>query len=132
MHLARVALYGRKCAQYTFMSTPSEKPVRDFGSVLKACLGGQHMLRLVEPPSDEMDIAAHMKIIYPLTSTGPSLGARVVKNSASLLIVGFPCIVFAGALVQIRMGNKIVFGVARRCTPKGSEYEVEIEKQEIY
>lgn len=119
------------------MLTSTVKPVRDFAnpgaaSILKAGLGRQYLLRIDEPPSDEMEIAAYMKVIYPLTSTGPSLRARVVNNSAGMLIVGFPCIVFAGALVQIRMQNKIVFGLARRCTPKGSEYEIEIEKQEIY
>jgi hypothetical protein len=114
-----------------------EKPVRDFAnpgtaSILKAGFGCQHLLRIDEPPSERMEIAAHMKIISPLTSTGPSLRARVVNDSAGMLIIGFPCIVFVGALVQIRMQNKIVFGIARRCTPKGSEYEIEIEKQEIY
>jgi hypothetical protein len=85
-----------------------------------------------DQPFEEMEIAAQMKIISPLTSTGPSVRARVVKESASMLIIGFPRIVFAGALVQIRIQSTIVFGIARRCTAKASEYEIEIEKQEIY
>jgi hypothetical protein len=78
------------------------------------------------------EIVAHMKVIAPLTSTGPSIRGRVVNDSATMLTVGFPHMVFTGALVQVRIDSKIVFGKARRCTPCGSEYEIEIEKQEIY
>ena len=78
------------------------------------------------------EIVAHMKVIAPLTSTGPSIRARVVNDSATVLTVGFPHMVFTGALVQVRIDTRIVFGEARLCTPKGAEYEIEIEKREIY
>jgi len=58
--------------------------------------------------------------------------SHVVSDSASLLIIRFPHIVFAGALVQIRIQSTVLFGKARRCTANGHEYEIEIEKQEIY
>jgi hypothetical protein len=85
-----------------------------------------------EQVSEVPEIFAHMKIIAPLTSTGPAVLARVVKDSASLLTVRFPHIVYAGALVQVRIESRILFGEARRCIAKESEFEVEIEKQEIY
>jgi hypothetical protein len=75
---------------------------------------------------------AHMKVIAPLTSTGPSIRGHVVNDSATMLTVGFPHMVFTGALVQVRIDSKVVFGEARLCTPKGTEYEIEIEKREIY
>jgi hypothetical protein len=78
------------------------------------------------------EIIAHMKVIAPLTSTGPSVRARILNDSATMVTVGFPHMVFAGALVQIRIQSKVVFGEARLCTPKGAEYEIEIEKREIY
>jgi hypothetical protein len=85
-----------------------------------------------EQASEGAETVAHMKVIAPLTSTGPSVRGRVVNDSASVLIVRFPHIVFAGALVQIRIQRRILFGKARRCIAKESEYEIEIEKQEIY
>ena len=75
---------------------------------------------------------AYMKVIDPLTSIGPSVRSQVVSDSASLLIIRFPRIVFGGALVQIRIQSNVFFGKARRCTANGGEYEIEIEKQEIY
>jgi hypothetical protein len=104
------------------MLTPPEGLMTEFGNaanVLKAVF-------------DRTEILAHMKVICPLTSTGPLVGARVVSHSASILILRFAQIVFVGALVQIRMQGKMFFGIARRCTLQGSEYEIEIEKQEVY
>jgi len=49
-----------------------------------------------------------------------------------MLIVRAPHIVFAGALVQIRLKSRVIFGTARCCNAKASEYEIEIEKQETY
>jgi len=108
--------------------THPEKHIRDFGDAGAANLSR----RLDEQASEGTGIVAHMKIIAPLTSTGPSVLARVVYDSASLLIVRFPHIVFTGALVQIRIQSRIMFGKARRCIAKESGYEIEIEKQEIY
>jgi hypothetical protein len=101
-------------------------------------LGTQRALNLVkmsfgqEGFSPATAVVAHMKVIAPLTSTGPSILARVVTESANILIVRFPHIVFAGALVQVRMENKILFGEARSCTATESEFQIEIEKHEIY
>jgi hypothetical protein len=95
------------------------------GTQLKADYAQQGLHRIDER-------VAYMKVIDPLTSTGPSVRSRVVSDSASLLIIRFPRIVFGGALVQIRMESKVLFGKARRCTANGGEYEIEIEKQEIY
>jgi hypothetical protein len=106
------------------MQTYPEKFVTEFGNAGNAML--------FKAVSDRTETLAHMKVIDPLTSTGPLAHARVVNHSASMLIVRFAQIVFAGALVQIRMQGKTVFGIARHCTPRGPEYEIEIEKQEIY
>jgi hypothetical protein len=95
-------------------------------------LAQQGLCRIDEQAAEGTEIVAHMKVIAPLTSTGPSVYARVVNDSATTLIVRFPHIVFAGSLVQIRIQSRVLFGKARRCTARGSEYEIEIEKKEIY
>jgi uncharacterized protein YfeS len=119
------------------MLTQPEKYMTDFGNagianLLKAVFAQRRLHRMDEQPSEGTEILAHMKVIAPLISTGPLVRAWVLEDSASMLTIRFDQIVFAGALVQIRMQGKTVFGIARRCTPKGSEYEIEIEKQEIY
>jgi len=104
----------------------------DSGNAAAANLVTADLGRVDEQVFEGTEIAALMKVIAPLTSTGPAIPARVVKDSASVLIVRFPHIVYAGALVQVRIESRILFGEARRCIAKESEYEIEIEKQEIY
>jgi hypothetical protein len=106
--------------------------VRKFGkagTLLKADFAQQGLHRIDEQAPERV---AYMKVIDPLTSIGPSVRSQVVSDSAGLLIIRFPRIVFGGALVQIRIQSKVLFGKARRCRASGSEYEIEIEKQEIY
>jgi hypothetical protein len=119
------------------MQTSPRNLYVDFGNAgtvnfVKAGLAQHRLRRMDEQASEGTEIVAHMKVIAPLTSTGPSVRARVVNDSASVLIVRFPHMVFAGALVQIRIQSRILFGEARHCIARESEYEIEIEKQEIY
>jgi hypothetical protein len=115
------------------MLTHPEKARQDFGTPSTRVAPAQPDLPSVgELPCECAGADARMKVINPLTSTGPSVRALVVNESASELIVRFPRAVFAGALVQVRTQGKIVFGEARRCTSKGSEYEIYIEKKELY
>jgi hypothetical protein len=137
LHLRRFADMASSVHTRMGMPTTPKNSFVDFGDagaadVMKVGLAQQGFLRMDEQPSEETGIVAHMKVIVPMTSTGPSVLARVVGDSASTLIVRFPHIVFVGALVQIRLRNRILFGTARRCVAKDSEYEIEIEKQEIY
>jgi hypothetical protein len=101
-------------------------------NLLKAGGAQRSFYRMGEQASGGAGIVAHMKVIAPLTSTDAAISARVMNDSASVLIVRFPHIVFAGALVQIRIENRILFGKALRCIAKESEFEIEIEKQELY
>jgi hypothetical protein len=122
---------------FSGMETSPRNSNVDFGNAgavnfLKVGLVQDGVRRMDEQASEGTEIVAHMKVIAPLTSTGPSVRARVVNDSASVLIVRFPHMVFAGALVQIRIQSRILFGKARHCIAKESEYEIEIEKQEIY
>jgi hypothetical protein len=116
------------------MQTNPRNSYVDFGNagavnLVKVGLAQHGLRRMDEQASEGTEIVAHMKVIAPLTSTGPSIRARVVNASASVLTVRFPHIVFTGALVQIRIHSRILFGKARRCIAKESEYEIEIEKQ---
>jgi hypothetical protein len=101
-------------------------------SCLDSRYEGIALHRMEEQTSEGTGIIAHMKVIAPLTSTEPAVCARVMNDSASVLVVRFPHIVFTGALVQIRIQSRIVFGKALRCVGKGAEFEIEIEKQELY
>ncbi len=85
-----------------------------------------------EQSSEGTGIAGFMKVIAPLTSTGPAVPIRILHLSATMLIVRFPHIVFAGSLVQIRIQSRILFGKARCCDATESEYEIDIEIQELY
>jgi hypothetical protein len=124
--LERFACLALSVHTWISMQTDREKFMTEFGNA-----GNTNRLRM-QAAFDGPEILAHMKVIAPLTSTGPLVLARVVNASASMLILRFAEIVFAGALVQIRLQGKTVFGIARRCTLKGSEYEIEVEKQEVY
>jgi hypothetical protein len=93
-------------------------------TMVKAGFAERYLRWMDAQASGATEIAAHMKIIAPLTSTGPSVPARVVYDSASMLMIRFPHVVFAGALVQIRIQSKVVFGLAQRCTAIGPEYEI--------
>jgi len=101
------------------------------GTPVKAGFASQGLSR-IEQVFGDTELVAHLKVIAPLTSTGPSVRARVVRDSIEMLIIRSPHMVLAGALVQIRIANKVLFGKAGRCTAAGAEYEIEIEKQEIY
>jgi hypothetical protein len=119
------------------MPTTPRNSYADFGdagaaNLAKVGFAQQGLCRWDKQASDGTASVAHMKVIAPLTSTGPSVRARVVNSSASVIIVRFPQIVCAGALVQIRIQSRVLFGTARRCIAKESEYEIEIEKEEIY
>ncbi len=121
----------------TGMQTIPRNSCVDFGNeraanLTNAVFGQQGFRRMDEPASEGTGIVAYMKVIAPLTSTGPSVLARVVNDSASVLIVRFPHMVFAGALVQVRIQSRILFGEARSCIAMESEYEIEIEKHEVY
>ncbi len=108
------------------MLTFPRNPQVDFDNA-KAGFGQRGLRRI------DIESVAYMKVIAPLTSTGPSIRARVVRDSANMLTVRFPHIVFAGALVQVRIQSKVMFGKALHCIAKAeAEYEIEIEKQEIY
>jgi len=136
-HLRRLACMALSVHTWTGMQINLRYSYEDFGNagganLVKVCCAQQGFGRVDEQASEGTGIVAHMKVIAPLTSTGPSVCARVVNDSASVLIVRFPNIVFAGALVQIRIGSRVLFGKARRCIAKESEYEIEIEKLEIY
>lgn len=118
---------------YTSMPIHYEKPVLQFNNAdttVKAAFARQGLNRIDGPAAGEPELIAYIKVISPLTSTGPSIRSLVLSDSASLLIVRFPHIVFAGSLVQVRIQSKILFGKARRCTANACEYEIEIEKQE--
>jgi len=122
---------------WTGMQTTTKNSYLDSGNVgaanlVKVGFAQRGFRRMDEQASEGTGIVAHMKVIAPLISTEPAVRARVMNDSASVLIVRFPHIVFAGALVQIRIQNRVLFGKARRCVAMESEYEIEIEKQELY
>jgi hypothetical protein len=75
-------------------------------------------------PREEVDIAARVKIINPLMSTGPASAARVRDRSAGgvKLLTSRPALV--GALVQVLINGKFVLGEVRHCSPIGAEFHL--------
>jgi hypothetical protein len=72
-----------------------------------------------------------MKVINPLTSTGPSARVEVVNWSDSEVCVRLPRQVFVGALIHLRAADKIFMGEVRQCHAMESGHEIHIRVNEI-
>jgi hypothetical protein len=67
---------------------------------------------------------ARVKVLDPLTSTGPSMNAELISSSKTDLRVRVPRCIYPGSSVQVRTSEEIAFGVVRSCVTAGAEYEI--------
>jgi hypothetical protein len=83
-------------------------------------------------PREPVDIAARLKVINPLMSSGPASPARVRDRSAGGLkvLTSHPALV--GALVQVMMNGKFVLGEVRHCSPAGAEFHLGVRIVESF
>ena len=67
---------------------------------------------------------ARVKILNPLTSTGPSMHAELLGSSDRGLQVRVPRCILVGSTVQVRTQKGIAFGEVRSSAQSGSDYEI--------
>jgi hypothetical protein len=72
----------------------------------------------------ERHIAARIKVINPLMSTGPSTAARVLSLSDTCLKLLVSRAILAGSMIQLRISKRVVFGRVRCCIASGNEFEI--------
>jgi hypothetical protein len=77
-----------------------------------------------------VDIAARMKSLNPLTSTGPSSRVRIVEISYHGMKLRVHREMLPGGLVQIIVGDQIVMGTVRHARHSGADFEVGIRLTE--
>jgi hypothetical protein len=77
-----------------------------------------------------VDIAARMKSINPLTSTGPSTRVRIIEISYHGMKLRVHREMLPGGLVQIIVGDRILMGKVRHARPVGADFEVGIRLTE--
>jgi hypothetical protein len=85
---------------------------------------------LASSPSSAPDLRgvvemwARVKVLNPLTSTGPSMHAELIGSSETDLHLRVPRCIFRGSSVQVRTHQGIVFGAVQSCVAAGSEFEI--------
>ncbi len=67
---------------------------------------------------------ARVKVLNPLTSTGPSMHAELLNFSEEGLQVRVPQSILIGSTVQVRTRDGIAFGEVRSSAPSGAEFEI--------
>jgi hypothetical protein len=67
---------------------------------------------------------ARVKVLNPLTSTGPSMHAELISSSETDVHLRVPRCIFRGSSVQVRTHQGIVFGAVQSCVAAGSEFEI--------
>ena len=77
-------------------------------------------------------IEAHMKVIDPLLSTGPSTRVRVTERSDKKIAVRVPRNIFIGAMIHLRIGDSMVLGVVRECDAVGDEFLIYVAVREVF
>jgi hypothetical protein len=78
-------------------------------------------------PQVNSNTAARIKVLNPITSSGPSGPAHLMNASARSLHVRVPRLIFIGALVHVRSSIGIAFGHVRYCIPVGSEFQIGVK-----
>jgi hypothetical protein len=81
-------------------------------------------------PRVRVDIAARLKCLNPLLSTGPSSHARIVEISYHGMKFRVTRELPVGGLVQIIVSGKILMGTVRHAQRAGSEFEIGIRLTE--
>ena len=77
-----------------------------------------------------VDIAARMKSLNPLTSTGPSSRVRIIELSYHGMKIRVPREMMPGGLVQVIVTDKVLMGTVRHARRCGTEFEVGVRLTE--
>jgi hypothetical protein len=76
-------------------------------------------------------VTARVKVLNPLSSTGPAMHAELLSFSDTDLRVRVPRCILVGSMVRVRTGEKVAFGEVRTSVPIGTEFEIGLEVQRL-
>lgn len=88
-----------------------------------------HSERSVARHSEAAAVPARVKVLNPLTSTGPSMHGELLNSSVDDLQVRVPKCVLVGSTVQVRTTAGIAFGEVRSSVASGAEFEIGVAVQ---
>jgi hypothetical protein len=73
------------------------------------------------------ELAAYVKTIDPLTSSGPATAARIVRRTPTSIELQTARHFYAKALLQIRQDQWLSMARVVSCTPAGNQFHVTLE-----
>lgn len=76
---------------------------------------------------EKVDIAARVRVLNPLLSTGPAALVHVQNRSDGGLKLSVPRQILVGSLVQVLMPGEILLGEVRSCSPSEDQYDIGIK-----
>lgn len=94
------------------MSIPAPHTDLGFADFLSETYGGEERRKQPRVP---MDVPARLKCLNPLTSTGPSIKARVVEISRSGMKIRANREFHTGGVVQVIVKDTFYLGTVRHC-----------------
>lgn len=77
------------------------------------------------------DHEATIKLLNPLQAS-ERISARVIETSPSGLTLRLKHALLPGTLVQIRVGEKMLFGEIRYCNPSGAGFRAGVRLQDVF
>jgi hypothetical protein len=83
-------------------------------------------------PRTQTNLPARLKVVDPLTSSGPSISVRVMDVSASGLGLKVPHCIYTGALVQVHLMDRVFFAEVRYCISAETEFQIGVRVKEIF
>lgn len=76
---------------------------------------------------EKVDIAARVRVLNPLLSTGPAALVHVQNRSDGGLKLSVPRQILVGSLVQVLMPGEILLGEVRSCSPSEDQYDIGVK-----
>ena len=84
---------------------------------------------LVLNPTASSEVAARVKVLNPVTSSGPSMHAQIISFSDGGFQVRVPRRILVGSHVQVRTRDTVAFGEVRSMVPAGDEFDIGVQVQ---
>jgi hypothetical protein len=77
-------------------------------------------------PARPEPLPARVKVLNPMTSLGPPMHAELISSFDGGIEVRVPRRILVGSVVQVRTGERIVFGEVRSCEAAGAQFEIAV------
>jgi hypothetical protein len=75
---------------------------------------------------------AHVKVLNPLSSSGPPSPAHLILATAAGLVLRVTREIYRGALLQVRIDDCISLGKVRSCAAAGNDFLVNVQLVETF